>query len=144
AGSTLTVHGNGGFTARVQMGCFVMTPNSDIGCTLNNSSNPISGNLTGAAPSVNVALAITTVAPHAANLFPGFPLRWVGGTGWTLLASSIGLAYLLRNHRKPVLGLCVLALVAIGVACGGGSSTSGNNNGGGGGTTTGGTISGSY
>jgi len=142
-GSTLTVHGNGGFAGTVDMGCFVMTPNTDIGCTLNSSSNPISVNLTAAAPSVNVALSITTVAPHTAKFFPGFPMQWVGWTGWMLLASSIGLAYLLRNRRRLILRFCALSLLAIGMACGGGSSTNGNNNGGGG-ITTGGTTSGTY
>lgn len=149
AGSTLTVHGNGGFAGAVQMGCLVMTPSTDIGCTLNNSSTPIMVNLTGGAPSVDVSLGITTVAPHAATVFPGIPMRWVGWTGWIFLASSIGFAYLLRNRRKSILGFCAFTLLAMGVACGGGSSTSGNNNGGGaggngGGTTTGGTTSGTY
>src|SRR4029077_7388255 len=79
------------------------------------------------------------------SFLPAFPKSW---TGWILLASSLGLAYALRNRRRPVLGLCALSLIAIGVACGGGGSTSGNNNGSGGGsggtTTDPGTPTGSY
>ena len=149
-GSTLTVHGNGGFAGTVEMGCFVMTAATNIGCQLNSSTDPISVNLTSAAPSVDVSLTITTAAAQTASLTPAFPSRWIGWTGWTLLAGCMCLTYLLRNRRRQILGLCALSLLAIGVACGGGSSTTGNNNGGssgggGGGTTTNpGTTAGTY
>ena len=141
-GSTLTVQGNTGFTGTVSLVCAVLTPATDINCLLNNSSNPVSVDLTATATSANVSLTVTTVATHTASLFPNFPTRWGGPMGWVLLASGMVFAYLLRNHRKPVLGFCALSLLAIGVACGGGSSNNNNNNGGG--TTIPGTTSGTY
>ncbi len=142
--STLTVHGNAGFTGSVALTCLVISPVTEIGCKLN-GSDQATVNLSASTTSADVTLTVNTVAAHNASFLPAFPKSW---TGWILLASSLGLAYALRNRRRPVLGLCALTLIAIGVACGGGGSTSGNNNGSGGGsggtTTDPGTPTGSY
>ncbi len=109
-----------GFTGAVSFTCSGLPSKSTC------SFNPVSANITSAAPvPFTVAIATTAAKTSAAGIFTGF-----GHSPWTILAGVIVLLanlWLLgfRTRKWRRLMMLVLLVCALGtISCGGGSSTS--------------------
>jgi hypothetical protein len=127
--STLTVTPSNGFSGAVALTCAVPLTMKEAACSLNPSSITAQG---------KTSLTVTTTGPHTVAALASRPERLAAGAGAILLLVILVGFPVERRRTELLLGLVLIAALALMVdGCGGGGTSSG-------GTTDPGTPAGSY